>query len=146
MILPITLTIAAAATLLNLWIAQRVGKARLAQRVFIGDGGSAPLVARMRAHANYVEYTPFFLILLGLIELARGSEKWLWAVAVAYIIGRIAHAFGMDRPLPDRLRLRMIGTVVTMVVLLGLSLYAIWIATTERPRAPSITYAAARPV
>jgi hypothetical protein len=143
MILPITLTIAGAATLLNLWIAQRVGKVRLAQRVSIGDGGSEALAARMRAHANYVEYTPFFLILLGLVELAVGSQSWLWAVAAIYMLGRIAHAFGMDRPQPDRLRLRMIGIIVTMAILLGLSLYAIWIATMDRPRPAAVTYAAA---
>src|SRR3546814_12320133 len=59
-------------------------------------GGDPLLRARMRAHANYAEYTPFFLILLGLIELARGTHLWLWGVAILYVIGRILHAFGMD--------------------------------------------------
>ena len=76
--LPITLTMAGAATLLNLWLGQRVGKMRVAHRVSIGDGGQEPLITRMRAQANYVEYTPFFLILLALIELAAGSQLWLW--------------------------------------------------------------------
>ena len=143
MILPITLTIAGAATLLNIWIARRVGQARMTHRISIGDGGNEALTARMRAQANFVEYTPFFLILLGLIELAVGSRTWLWAVAVLYILGRIAHAFGMDRPQPDRLRLRMIGIVVTFLVLLGLALYAIVLPYLERSPAV-ITYAAAQ--
>jgi hypothetical protein len=128
MILPITLTIAAAATLLNMWIARRVGAARLAYKVSIGDGGNLAVAARMRAHANYVEYTPFFLILLALIELAAGPKTWLWAVAAVYMLARIAHAFGMDRPHPDKLKLRMIGILVTMAVLLGLSGYALYLA------------------
>jgi hypothetical protein len=141
MILPITLTIAGAATLLNIWIARRVGQARMTHKISIGDGGNEALTARMRAQANFVEYTPFFLILLALIELAVGSRTWLWVVAVIYILGRIAHAFGMDRPHPDPLRLRMIGIIVTFLVLLGLALYAIVLPYLERTPA-RITYAA----
>jgi len=43
MILPITLTLAGAAALLNIWIAQRVGRARVAHKVSIGDGGNDAL-------------------------------------------------------------------------------------------------------
>jgi hypothetical protein len=142
MILPITLTIAAAAALLNIWIARRVGQVRIAHKISVGDAGNEVLIARMRAHSNFVEYTPFVLILLALIEMARGSEPWLWGVGIIYILARIAHAFGMERTRPDPLRLRMIGVVVTLFVLLGLALYAIWIAAMDRPRGPTITYAA----
>jgi uncharacterized membrane protein YecN with MAPEG domain len=143
MILPITLTIAGAAALLNIWLARRVGQIRMSNKISIGDGGNEALTARMRAQANFVEYTPFFLILpsLALIELAIGSRTWLWIVAVVYILGRIAHAFGMDRPHPDRLRLRMIGIIVTFLVLLGLALYAIALPYLERTPA-RVTYAA----
>ena len=144
MILPITLTMAGAAALLNIWMGARVSRMRVAHKVSIGDGGNAPLTARMRAHSNFVEYTPFFLILLGLIELAIGSEAWLWAVAVIYILGRIAHAFGMDRPRPDPLKLRTIGTVLTAIILLGLALYAIVLPYLQRTPGPGITYAAAQ--
>jgi uncharacterized membrane protein YecN with MAPEG domain len=133
MILPISLTIAAAATLLNVWIARRVGQARIAHKVSIGDGGNAVLTARMRAHSNYAEYTPFFLILLALIELARGSELWLWGVGALYILVRIAHVYGMDA-VGKPGKLRMIGILGTMIVLVGLSLYAIYVSYAERPR------------
>ena len=123
MLLPITLTIAAAAALLNLWLAYRAGRIRIAAQVSVGDGGHALLLARMRAQANFVEYTPFFLILLGLIELAEGSRPWLWGVAIAYIVARLAHAFGMDRPAPNPLR--MGGILVTFLILLGLAGYAL---------------------
>jgi len=125
MTLPITLTIAAAAALLNIWIGWRVGRARAVHKVLIGDGGKEPLTARMRAHSNYVEYAPFFLILLALIEMAVGSEMWLWAVGIVFIIARILHAFGMDRPGINPLR--MIGIILTMICLGGLALYAITI-------------------
>jgi len=123
MILPISLTITAAAALLNIWLGSRVGRARHAAKVSIGDGGDPRLIARMRAQANFVEYTPFFLILLALVELAHGSATWLWGVAILFILARIAHAFGMDRPAPNPLR--MGGILVTFLVLIGLAGYAI---------------------
>lgn len=124
MLLPITLTIAAAAALINIWLGNRVSAVRRARKVLIGDAGDKLLASRMRAHANYTEYTPFFLILLGLIELAKGSPLWLWLVAIAYILARIAHAFGMDAT--DRLsRPRMIGILVTWLALAGLAGYAL---------------------
>ena len=141
MILPITLTMAGAATLLNVWLGWRVGRMRAAHKVSIGDGGQVPLVARMRAQSNFVEYTPFFLILVAAIEMARGSPLWLWLVGGAFVLGRILHAFGMDRPPPSRLR--MAGIMLTVLILLGLSLYAVGIATMEQmDRRPTITYAA----
>lgn len=140
MILPITLTIAGAAALLNIWLARRVGQMRVAHKVSIGDGGNEALIARMRAQANFIEYTPFVLILIGLIELAEGSRLWLWIVGVVYILARIAHGFGMDRPRPDPLKLRMIGTSVTALILFGLALYAIILPYIHREPA-RVTYA-----
>src|SRR3546814_12733619 len=61
-ILPISLTIAAGAALLNLWLALRVGRVRTREKVFIGDGGNDLLTRRMRAHSNFVENTAFVQI------------------------------------------------------------------------------------
>lgn len=131
MILPITLTIAAAAALLNVWLSFRIGRLRMALKVSIGHGGDPLIETRMRAQANFVEYTPFVLILLGLIELAHGSQTWLWLVAITYILARIAHAFGMERPAPNALRAG--GAAVTMLVLIGLAGYALSIPYLSKP-------------
>jgi hypothetical protein len=125
MILPITLTIAGAAAILNLWLGWRVGQVRIANKVSMGDDGNPAVIARMRAHANFVEYTPFVLILIALIELADGTSMWLWAVSALYLLGRIAHGFGMDVQPPARSPLRGAGILVTMLVLLVLGVYAI---------------------
>lgn len=134
MILPITLTMAGAAALLSLWLGWRVGQKRISEKVSIGDGGNVALIARMRAQANFVEYTPFVLILIALIELADGTSFWLWAVGALYLLARIAHAFGMDAQPPARSPLRGIGIGVTMLVLLGLGLYAIALPQLHAPR------------
>lgn len=123
MILPITLAISGAAALLNGWLAFRVGQKRMSEKVLTGDGGNPIVVARMRAHANYVEFTPFVLILIGLVELAAGTQLWLWAVGAIYLLARVAHALGMDRTTPNPLRAG--GIIVTMLVMCGLALYAV---------------------
>ena len=128
-VLTITLTIAGAAALLNLWLGMRVSQLRIRDKVSVGDGGNARIAARMRAHANFVEYVPTFLILLGLVELARGTQTWLWAVGILFILGRLMHPFGMDRPAPNLLR--MGGTAITWLTLAGLAIYALSIPYTE---------------
>ena len=128
-VLTITLTIAGAAALLNLWLGMRVSQLRIRDKVSVGDGGNARIAARMRAHANFVEYVPTFLILLGLVELARGTQTWLWAVGILFVLGRLIHPFGMDRPAPNLLR--MGGTAITWLTLAGLAIYALSIPYTE---------------
>lgn len=122
--LPITLTTAGAAALINVWLAFRVGQARHASGVLIGDGGDEKLTARMRAQANFVEYAPFVLILIGLIELTRGPSLGLWIASAAFLLARLAHPFGMD----GVHWCRMLGTMVTLLLLIGLGLYAVAIA------------------
>jgi uncharacterized membrane protein YecN with MAPEG domain len=109
----ITLVTAGAAALINLWLALRTGAMRGKAKVSIGDGGHDGLVRRMRAHANFVEYAPFILILIGLIEFTTGSSIWLWVVSVLFILARLAHPLGMDGLKGGR----MAGTLVTFVLL-----------------------------
>ena len=131
MILPITLTIAGAAALLHIWLAARVSRLRRHFKVSVGDGGNEALLRRIRAHGNYVENMPFFLILLGLVELAGGDRRILWGIAIAFVLARIAHAFGMDRAGANPLRVG--GIAISWLVLLGLGGYAILIAYQSPP-------------
>lgn len=123
MILPIALTAAGAAALLNLWIGARVSQVRRVHGVAHGDGGNPALVRRMRAHANYVENAPFFLILVALIEFGGGRGEFLWAATIVFFLARLSHMFGMDRDGPHRLRI--IGIVSTWTVIGVLAIWAI---------------------
>ncbi|NIJ21247.1 hypothetical protein FHS95_002950 [Sphingomonas naasensis] len=124
--LPIALVTAGAAALLNFWLGLRVSRLRISEKILVGDGGNPRMIARMRAHLNFAEYAPLVLILIALIELARGTQAWLWGVAALFIISRILHAFGMDG---WRLG-RMIGIAITMLTMLGLAGYAVYLGYT----------------
>ena len=124
--LPVTLTATAAAALINLWLAVRVGQMRGKTKLIHGDDAGGPLTRRMRAQLNFVENTGFVQVLIAAIELAGKGSQWLALVAAAYMLGRVAHGFGMDGEGPTRLR--MIGTVVTMLTLLGLAIVATLVA------------------
>jgi uncharacterized protein len=130
MILPITLTIAGAAAIVNIWLAIRIVTLRLKEKVLIGDGGKALLIARTRAQLNFVEYTPFVLILMGLIEYAKGTQSWLWGAGIIYIIGRILHPFGLDKQTANPLRAA--GILTTWIVTLALAGYALTIPYTTK--------------
>src|SRR3546814_17173829 len=71
MMLPISLTIAAGAALLNIWLAMRVSRTRRQEEVWVGDGGNERVIRRMRAHSNFIENTALVLILL--VQIGRAS-------------------------------------------------------------------------
>ena len=124
MILPITLTVAGVAALINIWLMIRVGQVRTSEKISVGDGGNENVIRRMRAHSNYIESAPFVVLLVGAIELASPtSPTWLWIISGLYLLGRVAHGIGMDGGKFGKGRIN--GTIVTMVTLLGLGVYAI---------------------
>ena len=129
MILPISLTIAAAAALLHVWLSLRVSHIRRLHRISIGDEGNRALTTRMRTHANFAENMPVFLILLALVEHGIGSELWLWIVAILFVIARLLHVFGMDRPAPNWMRMGGVG--LSWLLLLGLAGFAIFLSYTD---------------
>ena len=130
--LPVTLVFAGAAALINLWLAFRVVAIRQKGKVLHGDGNNVLLLCRMRAQANFIEYAPFVLILLALIELAGGSKTWLWAIGAIFVAARLVHPLGMDAQKVNPLR--AVGACVTWAVLLVLAGWAIWIG--SHPPAP----------
>ena len=121
--MPITLTLAAAAALINFWLAMRIQVLRVRNKALNGDEGNPVLAKRMRAQANFVEYTPFVLILAGLIEYAGGSATILWVAGLAYLVARLLHPFGVETAGVNPLR--AIGAMATWAVLVGLAGWAL---------------------
>lgn len=63
-----------------------------------GDAGQEDLRRRIRAHANFIEYVPMALILIGLNEAAGASATMVQALLVILLVSRIAHPIGMVAP------------------------------------------------
>ncbi len=127
----VTLVTAGCCGLLYLVLTFRVGQLRHVHKVSLGDGGNDLLLSRIRAHANFAEFVPIILILMGLIELRTGVTELLTSTGVLLFLIRICHAVGMARPAPNPFRLA--GATGTSIILAGLSIWAI-IARLHPPR------------
>ena len=126
MLLQTTLGLAAAAAVINFWLGLRIGQLRTRFKISIGDGGNEPIIRRMRAQANFIENTPLVLILIGVIEAAGKGAAWLAPVGAVFMFGRVLHGIGMDG---GNLQLgRMIGTLTSFLIQLGLAVVAVLIA------------------
>lgn len=123
MILPTTLSMAAAAALINIWLGIRCGQVRSKAGISIGTGGNDLLERRMRAQLNFAENTPWVLVLVAALELAGKGGAWLAPVAGLFMLGRIAHGLGMDGT--GLAKGRSIGTVITLLTQLGLAVVAV---------------------
>lgn len=121
--IPVTLASAAAAVFLNIWLGSRIAAHRRDFKVSVGDGGHEPLLRRMRAQANFIEQAPFFLILVGALELSGANRSVLAALSVAFLLARVAHGIGMDAD-RDR-RWRAYGMIGSAMINVALALWAL---------------------
>ena len=115
------------AGMLGVWyafLAVTVIRARFKHRVSLGDGGIPELQARLRAHANFAEYVPIVLLLMGLVELAGGSRTVLLWSGVALVVSRVIQAIGIWKPAAPNV-FRFCGTCVTLFLLVYYSIWAI---------------------
>ena len=121
MFLPITLATAALLSLLYVLLIVRIGQLRWKHKVSIGDGGQADLLMRMRTQANFAEYVPLILILMGLLEGAGANRQVLAVSGTLLVLFRILHYMGMPRKAPNPFR--AIGAAGTVFLLIA---GAIW--------------------
>jgi uncharacterized membrane protein YecN with MAPEG domain len=116
--LPITMLTAAAAVFLNIWLGWRIAQHRVEFKTSVGDGGHEPLLRRMRAQSNFIEQAPFFLILLGGLELAGANCLALGIISAVFVLVRIAHGIGMDGgPLHRWRAIGISGSVLCSIIL-----------------------------
>jgi uncharacterized protein len=117
---------AALLSLLLIWLSLQIIGIRRGQRIAFGDACNKRLVARIRAHANFAEYTPMVLLLMMLAELL-GAPSWLLhATGAPFLAGRLVHARGLLAE-PHNVMLRTVGMVVTFIVITILALTVLWL-------------------
>jgi uncharacterized membrane protein YecN with MAPEG domain len=135
--IPITLLTAGVLGLLYVALSARVVMARAKTnislgddadgRILLGEEAKAPkLQIAVRCHANFAEYVPLALILLGGIEAAGAAHWMVTLLAVLLVVARVAHPVGMSRPAPNPFRFG--GILLTWVVMGWASVAALLIA------------------
>ena len=124
--LTVTLATASVLGLILIWLSAKVIGQRVKTEALIGDQGSTDLLFAIRTHGNFTEYTPIFLILLGLLEYSGGNSTALMLAAATFIVGRLLHTFGMGEA--ANLKLRQAGMVLTFLNIGALSIYGVVLA------------------
>jgi uncharacterized membrane protein YecN with MAPEG domain len=86
------------AGLLALWflvlswrVIQRRGKG-----TYLGDGGDQALLRVIRGHANFAEYVPLALLMMGFLEVSRYSIYVLHALGIVLLVARLLHGYALS--------------------------------------------------
>ena len=106
------------AGLLTIWfviLSVRVVNVRRRGIVF-GDNGDTSVTRVVRAQANFAEYVPLALLMMGFLEASRYSIYVLHLLGVILIVARLLHGFALSFGY-SRFG-RAAGTALTFIVLL----------------------------
>ena len=114
--LNITPFYAAALALLFIFLSIKTIKTRRAHKISIGDGGEKILLRASRVHANFAEYVPFTILLIGILEIQLYSSWMIHGLSVALIIARISHAYGLSQA-NENFKFRIFGTATTLNIM-----------------------------
>jgi uncharacterized membrane protein YecN with MAPEG domain len=106
------------AGLLALWflvLSWRVIKRRQSG-IYLGDGGDPALLRVIRGHANFAEYVPLALLMMGMLEVTRFSIYVLHALGIVLVVARLLHGYALSFT-PHSSFGRFWGASLTFVVL-----------------------------
>lgn len=123
--LPITLITAGTMGLWFFVLTYRVIRSR--QTASDSDADRTRIERRVRGHANFAEYTPLTLVLIGLAEFSGANVYVVWLGAILLISGRLLHGYTFAFMDFNRIG-RVGGTLLTTLSLLFMSLANLWLA------------------
>ena len=86
----------------------------------VGEGDNETLLRAVRAHGNFTEFTPMFLISLIFVDQLSKNCDYVGIFGLLFIIGRISHALSMFL---KKGILRVIGMMLTFVPLISNLIY-----------------------
>jgi len=86
-------------------------KERRSSKVAYGDNNNKKLIKAIRAHANFFEFTVFFIISSFLLEILDANQIYVLFVNIIFLLGRISHAYSM---LKEKTLFRVIGMMATL--------------------------------
>jgi uncharacterized membrane protein YecN with MAPEG domain len=84
---------------------------RKSSKVAYGDDNNKKLIKAIRAHANFFEFTVFFIISSFILEILDANQIYVLFVNIVFLLGRISHAYSM---LKEKILFRVIGMMATL--------------------------------
>ena len=106
------------AGLLTLWfVVLSIRVMNLRSDVPYGDSGDIAITRVIRAQANFAEYVPLALLLMGYLEATRYSIYLLHALGVILVVARLLHGLALSFGWQPRVG-RVTGAGLTVLVLL----------------------------
>ena len=106
------------AGLLTLWfVLLSVRVMNLRRATPFGDNNDVGIIRIVRAQANFAEYVPLALLLMGFLEVTRYSIYLLHALGVILVVARLLHVLALSFGWQPRVG-RVAGAGLTVLVLL----------------------------
>jgi hypothetical protein len=116
---------AALMALLVVVLALRVVMFRRSARVGLGDGNNPDLLKRIRVHGNAVEYVPFYLLLMLILELNQTAPILIHVFGIVLVVARLMHAWGVSRHSGITAG-RALGAGLTVLMMVLMALLLLW--------------------
>lgn len=126
--------------LMLVYLSISVIKTRMAAQIAFGDQQHRPLQQRCRAHGNFIEYTPIFLLLLVLAEMHQLSVYAVHMLGLMFLAGRISHAYSLihvetlteSGAVEGSITFRQAGMVLSFMAIIIASLSLLWLVISAR--------------
>jgi uncharacterized membrane protein YecN with MAPEG domain len=81
--------------LILIFLSIKIIQNRRSSKISLGENGDDFLQRKIRAHGNFIEYTPIFLIMLLLVEMAGLNKYFVHFFGIIFIVGRASHSYGI---------------------------------------------------
>jgi uncharacterized membrane protein YecN with MAPEG domain len=81
--------------LILIFLSIKIIQNRRSSKISLGENGDDFLRRKIRAQGNFIEYTPIFLIMLLLVEMAGLNKYFIHFFGIIFMVGRLTHAYGI---------------------------------------------------
>ena len=81
--------------LILIFLSIKIIQNRRSSKISLGENGDDFLQRKIRAHGNFIEYAPIFLIMLLLVEINGCDKYFIHFFGIIFIVGRALHAYGI---------------------------------------------------
>lgn len=125
--MPVFFVCAGLLGLLAVVLTGHVGFMRTRKKISLGDGGDPGMQAAIRAHGNFMEFTPLTLLMIYLASDFYGFQV-IAGLSVVLLVARVLHAGGLLGIVPMGRTVGATATTATLAVsavLVGLAGFAL---------------------